>query len=68
MLDCSALQAFPRLLQHSKHSIVKEAAWTISNITAGNTAQIQAVIDCQLVPLVVEVLEKVRYCNCNVVM
>lgn len=33
------------LLQHSKNNIVKEAAWTISNITAGNQKQIQAVID-----------------------
>lgn len=33
------------LLQHPKNNIVKEAAWTISNITAGNHAQIQAVMD-----------------------
>lgn len=34
-----------KLLKNQKNNIVKEAAWTISNITAGNTAQIQHVID-----------------------
>uniref|UniRef100_A0A1B0AHA7 Uncharacterized protein n=1 Tax=Glossina pallidipes TaxID=7398 RepID=A0A1B0AHA7_GLOPL len=33
------------LLKHPRHSILKEAASTVSNITAGNQAQIQAVID-----------------------
>ena len=57
VIDCNALAAFPRLLEHTKPSIVKEAAWTISNITAGNTSQIQAVIDQQLIPLIIKVLE-----------
>ena len=35
-----------RLLSHTKQSIQKEACWTISNITAGTTTQIQAVMDC----------------------
>ena len=59
ILDAGALAAFGRLLTHPKNSLQKEAAWTISNITAGNTNQIQAVIEAQLVPLVIEVLKKV---------
>lgn len=31
-----AMQAFPRLLTHQKSSIKKEAAWAVSNVTAGN--------------------------------
>ena len=31
-----ALAAFPMLLAHQKSNIKKEAAWAISNITAGN--------------------------------
>jgi len=39
------LPALVNLLSSSKEGIRKEACWTISNITAGNTEQIQAVID-----------------------
>lgn len=54
------MATFPALLQHTKTGIQKEAAWTISNITAGNVAQIQQVIDYQLVPLVINILVKVN--------
>jgi len=50
---------FPALLTHQKHSIQKEAAWMISNVTAGNVSQIQAVIDNGLVPLVIDIIAKV---------
>ena len=59
VIDCQALGVFPRLLTHNKNSIVKEGAWTVSNITAGNQKQIQAVIDNGLLPLIVDVLSKV---------
>jgi len=36
-----------RLLSHTKKSIQKEACWTISNITAGTTTQIETVMDCE---------------------
>lgn len=49
----------PKLLHHHKPNIVKEAAWTISNVTAGNIQQIQAVIDADLIPHVINVLESV---------
>ena len=38
---------------------LQEAAWTISNITAGQPAQIQAVIDMGLIPPLVQIMVKV---------
>lgn len=46
-----------KLLHSARNNIVKEAAWTISNITAGNPAQIQNVIDAGLFEDIVEVLQ-----------
>ena len=65
VIDHQALPAFRRLLQHSKNSIQKESAWTISNITAGNVDQIQAVLEAGLIPLVIKILETVSYPNVN---
>ena len=41
MLNCSALPSLLHLLSSSRETIRKEACWTLSNITAGNRAQIQ---------------------------
>jgi len=38
---------------------MKEAVWFLSNITAGNTIQVQAVIDAGLVPMIIHHLAKV---------
>ena len=46
ILNCSALPCLLHLLSSSKESIRKEACWTISNITAGNRAQIQVRSGC----------------------
>ena len=40
-------------------SLSQEAAWTISNITAGQPTQIQAVIDMKLIPPLVQIMVKV---------
>ncbi|RUS75157.1 hypothetical protein EGW08_017065 [Elysia chlorotica] len=56
VVDLHVMKMLPCLLQHSKHSIKKEACWMLSNITAGSTDQIQAVIDTGLLPILVEVL------------
>ncbi|XP_057776651.1 importin subunit alpha-like [Salvia miltiorrhiza] len=55
IIDNRALPCLLNLLtQNYKKSIKKEACWTISNITAGNRDQIQAVIEAGLIaPLVV---------------
>ena len=56
MLNCGVLHSLGSLLTSPKESIRKEACWTISNITAGNTIQIQAVIDANLIPPLIDVL------------
>lgn len=47
-----------KLLLSSKTNIVKEAAWTISNITAGNSDQIDHVINADIFPIIRTILEK----------
>lgn len=42
-----------------RSNVVKEAAWTISNVTAGNPEQIQLVIEANILPTLVEVLIRV---------
>lgn len=37
VLNAGALDVMPKLLQHPRLNIVKEAAWTISNVTAGES-------------------------------
>lgn len=60
---------FPKLLRHKKPNIQKEAAWTLSNITAGKDSQIQEVINAGLVPYLVDLLVRVSrwafYPICN---
>ena len=56
VIDARALEIFPALLTHQKIGVQKEAAWTLSNITAGTQVQIQAVVQAELVPLLVHVL------------
>ncbi|GFZ13929.1 importin alpha isoform 2 [Actinidia rufa] len=47
IIDHGALQCLLSLLTHNhKKSIKKEACWTISNITAGNREQIQILLPC----------------------
>lgn len=60
VLDAGALSMFPQLLHHKKANIQKEAAWTLSNITAGKDSQIQEVINANLVPHMVDLLVRVR--------
>jgi len=43
-LDANFISAFPRLLNHSEKMIRKEAVWALSNIAAGTTKQVQAII------------------------
>lgn len=47
---CSLLMVF----------LLQEAVWFLSNITAGNQQQVQAVIDANLVPMIIHLLDKVR--------
>ena len=38
-----------------------QACWTISNITAGNRQQIQAVIDANIFPVLIEIQSKAEF-------
>uniref|UniRef100_A0A4W5L6C8 Importin subunit alpha n=1 Tax=Hucho hucho TaxID=62062 RepID=A0A4W5L6C8_9TELE len=65
VLNCDVLSHFPNLLTHPKEKINKvergrgeEAVWFLSNITAGNQQQVQAVIDAGLIPLIIHQLAK----------
>lgn len=57
VISAGALERMRKLLKSSRNNIVKEAAWTISNITAGNASQIQQVIDFGLFEDICEVLQ-----------
>ena len=39
----------------------KEACWTISNITAGNKDQIQSVIDNNIIPPLIQLLDQAEF-------
>lgn len=47
-INCGVLSALLSLLSSPKDSIRKEACWTISNITAGTTSQIQVRLSSNL--------------------
>ncbi|KAE8688512.1 Importin subunit alpha-4 [Hibiscus syriacus] len=49
------------LIQNHKKSIKKEACWTISNITAGNRSQIQAVIEANIILPLVHLLQHAEF-------
>ncbi|KAL2507586.1 Importin subunit alpha-1 [Forsythia ovata] len=49
------------LTQNYKKSIKKEACWTISNITAGNKDQIQAVIEAGIISPLVQLLQNAEF-------
>ncbi len=56
-----ALPSFVWLLDHPDLEIRKEVCWAISNITAGTTEQIQAVIDSAIFPKVLEQLRSEEF-------
>jgi hypothetical protein len=59
VVKANVLPYLARLLSSPKPNIVKEAAWTISNIAAGTIEQIQKVIDAGIVPLLINVIKTV---------
>jgi hypothetical protein len=38
VIECGALQVLSRLLTNQKKAVRKEVCWSLSNITAGNSA------------------------------
>ncbi|KAL8544949.1 hypothetical protein ACS0TY_005232 [Phlomoides rotata] len=62
IIDNRALPYLHNLLtQNHKKSIKKEACWTISNITAGNRDQIQAVIEAGIISPLVALLQSAEF-------
>ncbi|KAL6527590.1 hypothetical protein OROMI_029401 [Orobanche minor] len=62
IIDNRALPCLLDLLsQNNKKSIKKEACWTISNITAGNKEQIQAVIEAGIISPLVLLLQNAEF-------
>ena len=56
IIYCSALPSLLALLTGDyKKSIKKEACWTVSNITAGNTDDIQAIVDYDIFPPLIDI-------------
>ncbi|KAK9292424.1 hypothetical protein L1049_020394 [Liquidambar formosana] len=62
VIDNQVLPCLYQLLtQNHKKSIKKEACWTISNITAGNKGQIQAVIEANIILPLVHLLQHAEF-------
>nr|XP_010914512.1 importin subunit alpha-1b [Elaeis guineensis] len=62
VINHQALPCLLSLLTHNhKKSIKKEACWTISNITAGNKEQIQAVIAAGIIGPLVHLLQTAEF-------
>ena len=62
IIYCSALPSLLALLTGDyKKSIKKEACWTISNITAGNKDQIQAIVENNIVPPLIYLLAHAEF-------
>ncbi|CAL9750301.1 unnamed protein product [Musa acuminata subsp. burmannicoides] len=62
VINHQALPCLLNLLTHNhKKSIKKEACWTISNITAGNKEQIQAVIAAGIIGPLVHLLQTAEF-------
>lgn len=56
VLECEAVPCLRQLVEHHNREIQKEACWTLSNIAAGTTSQIQAVIDSGAIPPLVRIV------------
>jgi len=50
------LEAFTQLLDHPKKAIRKEICWSISNVTAGTSDQIQKCLDIGLIDKVISLM------------
>ncbi|KAJ6940884.1 hypothetical protein NC651_006875 [Populus alba x Populus x berolinensis] len=62
MINHQALPCLLNLLTNNyKKSIKKEACWTISNVTAGNVNQIQAVLEAGIIGPLVQLLQNAEF-------
>ena len=61
IINFSALRCLRALLENPRRAIRKETCWTLSNITAGNQAQIQAVVDEDIFPTLIRLLSTAEF-------
>lgn len=59
-MQAGAVPIYRDLLNHPSRSLAREAAWILSNVTAGTAGQIQAVMDGQAVAALIQAAEEVR--------
>ena len=50
IISCGVLPCLTKLFEHPKKGIRKEVMWSLSNITAGTSMEIQQVIDAEIFP------------------
>lgn len=55
-INHGVLESFTQLLDHPKKAIRKEICWSISNVTAGSTEQIQKCIDIGLIDKIIAMM------------
>ena len=56
MIESGALEALNDLIYNKKKTIRKEVCWSLSNITAGSSSQIQQCIDMGIVDKLIQIL------------
>ena len=61
VLDLNALPAIIGMLDHQKKNIHKQETWTLSNITAGTSEQIQAKINAGAFPKLIYILQTAEF-------